>query len=172
MPVLCTHIDTVNVTYRISGSYDYKNSNTTYNEYPAYAGFRRSDGGGPAIAWQVYSVLQRLVSVGPGLNPGNGTAKRHFTARRANIDFQTRLDIAPERFGEPLSTRPGSWSAGYPKDVLDPRCSCGAVAGGWGAAGYGDADGRDGECVAVEGGKGFKGCVSEGLGGCVFLQRV
>lgn len=128
VPVNTTSIDTVSVTFRISGSYDARkefdlemNRKGPYTKWSRYKGFRGAAGSPPAMSWQVYAVLERFVKVGPAGEVEDENVNKHFTARYMKIDFQTPPGVPQDRLIEPLS---GRGSFGGRKNVrggvLDP----------------------------------------------------
>lgn len=128
VPITTTSLDTINVTFRVSGSYDARkefdlemNRKGPYSKWPRYKGFRGGDGGPPAMSWQVYAVLERFVKVGAAGEVEDENMNQHFTARCMRIDFQTPPGVPPEKLGPPLS---GNGSFGRRKEargrVLDP----------------------------------------------------
>ncbi|KAL1653342.1 hypothetical protein SLS61_004219 [Didymella pomorum] len=128
IPVMTTNLDTMNVTFRISGSYNARkefdlemNRDGPYARWGRYKGFQGGDGGPPAMSWQVYAVLERFIKVGPAGEIEGRSVNKHFTVKCMKIDFQTPPGIPQERLGPPLS---GSSSFGGRKDtrgrVLDP----------------------------------------------------
>ena len=128
VPVTSTRLDTMDVTFRISGSYNARkefdvemNRNGPYARWGRYKGFQGGDGGPPAMSWQVYAVLERFVKVGPAGDIEGRSVNKHFTVKCMRIDFQTPAGVPHDRLGPPLS---GSSSFGGRKDVrgrvLDP----------------------------------------------------
>ena len=70
VPHFATRLDRVCATFRISGRYDEANDGYgdescgippgPYRRWNSYKGFRASDGGGLAMSWQIYSLLERF----------------------------------------------------------------------------------------------------------------
>lgn len=128
VPVITTSLDTLNVTFRISGSYNARkefdlemNRDGPYAKWGRYKGFQTGNGGPPAMSWQVYAILERFVKVGPAGEVTGRDMNKHFTAKCIRIDFQTPAGVSREKLGPPLS---GHDSFGGRKDtrgrVLDP----------------------------------------------------
>lgn len=112
VPVLMRAIlDAVNVTFRIAGRYDVMNetsqggSEGLYDEYGFYKGFRRGDGAGPAMGWQIYSILERFIKAGPvgKLSDEDAHTHRHIAVKTIDINIETPPDVDPSTFGGPLS---------------------------------------------------------------------
>ncbi|KAJ4377593.1 hypothetical protein N0V83_000420 [Neocucurbitaria cava] len=114
VPILTTHLEEVNVTFRISGKYDAakelpgrkrKDDDPApgpYAHFGRWKGFRIGCGAGYAMGWQIYSILERFIRAGP---TGNGTAAdehRHIAVKTLNINVETLADIDPARFGPHL----------------------------------------------------------------------
>lgn len=111
VPFITTNLDTVNITFRISGSYDARkefdiemNRRGPYAKWAHFKGFR-SCKGESAMRFQVCAVLERFVRVGPAGEVENEFEHKHFTAKCMKIDFQTPPDIPLERLGSPISGR-------------------------------------------------------------------
>jgi hypothetical protein len=128
LPTSSTHIDTVNVTLRISGSYDpqkqFNRKTKTkgpYARFNRYKGFAGGDGAGPAMSWQIYSVLERFIKAGPRGETESADTNRHFTAKCIRIDVQTPEGIAAEQFGLPVSRRYRGRNKEVEVHVLDPE---------------------------------------------------
>ncbi|KAF3009548.1 hypothetical protein E8E13_005443 [Curvularia kusanoi] len=97
-PQQTTAFDTVNVTFRIAGAF---NKEKDYPLKGFYWSFRGGDGGGPAMGWQLYAVLERFLSAGVGGETKNADTGLHITAKRICIDVQTPAGIEEERFALP-----------------------------------------------------------------------
>jgi hypothetical protein len=82
VPVLTTRVDKVNVTFRIAGIYAGREK---YDSYGFYVG---SNGSGPAMSWNIYSILERFFRVGP-------TGKRQEEEEHKQVTIRT-LDINVE----------------------------------------------------------------------------
>lgn len=132
VPFLTTHLKQVNTTFRISGSYDKKKerarkqednnglSQCPYKQFGRYKGFRIGNGAGPAITWQIYSVLERFIRVGPTGNRVGRDEHRHITIETLEINVETPPNIDKSRFGPPRSG--GYRAVGHEeRDVLDPE---------------------------------------------------
>jgi hypothetical protein len=141
VPVITTSLHTVNVTFRISGSYNARqefdlemNRNGPYAKWGRYKGFQTGDGGPPAMSWQVYAVLERFIKVGPASEVRDTNTNKGFTAKCMKIDFQTPVGIPHERMGPPLSghgsfggrkNAPGRvLDSGYLADYVAKDLSC------------------------------------------------
>jgi hypothetical protein len=131
VPILTTSLDNVNVNFRISGSFDTskervrkqkKNDDIPekpYARYPDYKGFRIGCGAGPAMGWQIYSILERFIKVGPVGECSEKQCHRHMTVKTLNINVETPRDVDPTLFRSPRIS-------GFSRDesdegsVLDP----------------------------------------------------
>jgi hypothetical protein len=60
VPHFAITLDTVYATFRISGRYDVAEVFGRYRRWNKYKGFCGSDGSGPAMSWQIYSILERF----------------------------------------------------------------------------------------------------------------
>lgn len=111
-----TVVDTVNVKFRIAGLYDNK------RKYPFgfYRGFQCGDGGGPAMGWQLYAVLERFMRAGPGGETEDTDTHLHVTAKTVRIDVQTPPLEEGLLFGPPRSGHRRRRESGLGGDVLDP----------------------------------------------------
>ena len=111
-----TAVDTVNVNLRIAGIYDNKKT------YPSgfYRGFQCADGGGPAMGWQLYAVLERFIRVGPGGETDDKDTHLHLTVKTVRIDVQTPPLEEGLQFGPPKTGRRGRRARALGGDVLDP----------------------------------------------------
>jgi hypothetical protein len=109
--------DTVDVTFRISGVHD------KGKEYPFgfYKGWKGGDGGGPAMGWQLYAVLERFIRGGTNAEMRTPEAHLHVTAKTIRVDVQTPPGIDPKRFSpRPISALGGRKRRIKGADVLDP----------------------------------------------------
>lgn len=111
-----TAVDTVNVNFRIAGIHDKKKT------YPSqfYGGFVCGDGGGPAMKWQLYAVLERFIRVGPGGETEDKDTHLHVTVKTVRINVQTRPLEEGLQFGPPRSGHRRRRERGLGGDVLDP----------------------------------------------------
>ncbi|KAH7079507.1 hypothetical protein FB567DRAFT_595504 [Paraphoma chrysanthemicola] len=125
IPSLSKSFEKVNVTYRISGAYDVANESRLvndvegpYEKYGQHKGFKWGGGTGIAIRWQIYSILERFVRVGPRGETNDEHAHHHITVKTININVETPagVDLAlfdlPMKF--PFSTQRN------PETVLSP----------------------------------------------------
>jgi len=139
VPLLTTSLDKVNVTFRISGSYDRNKERPRagnkddvppglYAQYGRYKGFRGGAGAGPAIGWQIYSILERFIKAGPGGELENKDEHRHIVVKTLDINIETPPDVDPARFGPPKSGYGGRQSH-REMHVLDPAYLTAFVAG-------------------------------------------
>ncbi|CAO2647300.1 Nn.00g082220.m01.CDS01 [Neocucurbitaria sp. VM-36] len=135
VPFLSTRLEEVNATFRISGSYNEKNELPRrkkteddpplglYVRFGRYKGFRGGDGAGPAVGWQIYSILERFIRVGPTRICTEVDAHRHIVIRTLNINIETPPDVDVARFCHPRSGL-GGWyrntERDNDKDTLDP----------------------------------------------------
>ena len=122
VPTLSTRIDTVNVTFRIAGFWKPK---FAYGG-GRYKGFRGGDGAGPAIAWEIYSILERFFKVGPTGKRQNEKEDRNISVRTLIIDVQTPPGISETRFGPPRSASPSTRHRDA-ESVLDPLYLAGFI---------------------------------------------
>jgi hypothetical protein len=147
VPVLSTNLDKITANFRISGSYDRSKDNRRgtkdghvaaqkpYSPYSRYKGFRGGCGAGPAMSWQIYSILERFIKAGPvgrtGPNkeyeyvPGKdwyaeGLLHRHVVVKTIAINVETPPDVDPALFATPRS---GGYASNETskESVLDPR---------------------------------------------------
>jgi hypothetical protein len=91
VPIFATSYDKVNVTYRISGVYDDQKEvgwieegtrvDGPYTKYGLYKRFRGGNGAGPAIGWQLYSILERFIKAGPTGEGSDRHAHSHITVK-------------------------------------------------------------------------------------------
>ncbi|KAH7071282.1 hypothetical protein BKA63DRAFT_70254 [Paraphoma chrysanthemicola] len=100
----------VNVTYRISGAYDENNEGRLednvftrgpYHKYGRYKGFKGGDGAGPALSWQIYSILERFIRVGPRGETRDEHAHHHITVKTIDVNIETPTEVDPALFGLP-----------------------------------------------------------------------
>lgn len=94
-------------------------------QYGRYKGFRGGDGAGPAIGWQIYSLLERFIRIGPlGAVPDDmEDAHMHVCVKTINIDVQTPPNIDPSFFRPPnlsMSRRRMRDESTWKNHVLDP----------------------------------------------------
>lgn len=97
-PQQTTAFDTINVAFRIAGAFD---EDKHYPLKGLYWSFRGGDGGGPAMGWQLYAVLERFISAGVGGETKSADTDLHVTAKRICVDVQTPAGIEEERFSMP-----------------------------------------------------------------------
>lgn len=111
-----TAVDTVNVNFRIAGIYDKKKT------YPSqfYGGFVCGDGGGPAMKWQLYAVLERFIRAGPDGETEDPDTHLHVTVKTVRINVQTPPLKEGLQFGPPRSGRRGRRERALGGDMLDP----------------------------------------------------
>jgi hypothetical protein len=127
VPIFTTCYDKVNITYRISGVYDnhkevrWVEEGTRvacpYTKYGLYKGFRGGNGAGPAIGWQVYSILERFIKAGPTGGGSDKHAHCHTTVKTIDVNVQTPPGVDPSLFGH---ARSGGYSD-QDESVLDPK---------------------------------------------------
>jgi hypothetical protein len=127
---LPTALDAVNVNFRISGSWNASKGSRRkrkdddlatkpYARYPDYKGFRIGCGAGPAMGWQMYSILERFIKVGPVGETGDTDAHRHVSVKTLNINVETPQDVDPWRFAPP-TTSSSRRDDGGAETVLSP----------------------------------------------------
>lgn len=125
VPALTKNVDVVNVKFRIAGTFP-----TLENRYNHYIGFRGGDGGGPAMAWQIYDVLDRFLKLGPVGERETSNENKGIILKTLDIDVQTPPDIDPSRFKRP---RTQQFSRLLPQiegdSVLDPKYLVGFISG-------------------------------------------
>ncbi|KAF2106545.1 hypothetical protein BDV96DRAFT_329989 [Lophiotrema nucula] len=116
VPVLARTIDTSYVTFRIAGNYC--TDPAAYEGFPDYKGFQVAPGLGPAMAWQIYGVLERFFLVGPTGANRHLDENRSVSIKSLDINIETPPDVESWRFGPPRSS---DWFALEEEDhVLDP----------------------------------------------------
>ncbi|KAF9699533.1 hypothetical protein EKO04_002698 [Ascochyta lentis] len=106
VPVHRASVDTVNVTFRIAGSFKREkryDKNGPYARFSWYAGFTVGDGGGPAMMYQLYEVLSRFMKNGAVGQVRDSALSNHVTAKCIKIDILTPREVPQEQFVEPLS---------------------------------------------------------------------
>lgn len=90
-------IDSITCNFRIVGSFD------GYAPGVHYSGFRGGDGAGPAMAWVLYSLLERFFYFGPFWRSAEDETE-DFVVEDLIIDVQTPPKIPPQHFlSQPLS---------------------------------------------------------------------
>mgnify|MGYP003624097715 CR=1 FL=1 len=127
VPIFATSYDKVNVTYRISGVYDDQKEvgwieegtrvDGPYTKYGLYKRFRGGNGAGPAIGWQLYSILERFIKAGPTGEGSDKHAHSHITVKTIDINVQTPPGVDPSLFRH---ARSGGYSD-RDDSVLDPK---------------------------------------------------
>jgi hypothetical protein len=127
VPTSSTSLDKVNVTFRISGRYDRRkekrdssNSSHSYSKYGFFKGFRGSDGSGPAMDWQTYSILERFIRAGPVGTVSADHAHRHMTVKSLVINVETPPGIDEVEFSAPRSSNFRRVNNDAALTVLDP----------------------------------------------------
>ena len=117
VPALAARVDCVRATFRIAGSA----AAPTFEGH--YEGFRGGDGGGPALAWVVYGLLERFLRVGPALGPRADVREdRNLSIRRLVIDVETPPGVDTARFGPAVTSsirRPKNTN--WAEHLLDPQ---------------------------------------------------
>jgi hypothetical protein len=118
VPVLTTSIDKVNVAFRIARSYEGRKK---YKDSSFCNGFR-ADGAGPAMSWNIYSILERFFKVGPTGNRQDAEGNKNVTIKTLNINVEIPDNVDPSCFGEPQSKNNGRRrdNEGAGNIVLDP----------------------------------------------------
>ncbi|KAL1601638.1 hypothetical protein SLS60_006553 [Paraconiothyrium brasiliense] len=117
VPVITNRVDTVHVSFRISGAYENRKK---HRKLGSYQGFRGGDGAGPAMGWQLYAVLERFIKAGARGETGSPNTHMHVTAKCIRIDVQTPLVFGVERFGEWPSDVSGRRKSEGGNHVLEP----------------------------------------------------
>jgi hypothetical protein len=116
VPFLTTAVEELNITIRISGSYDPEKDRIhdgferlfgPYSPYGSFKGFQEEDVDGPALGWQIYGILERFLRVGATHERTNGKEHRHIILKTLTIDVQTPPGVDPELFGHPKSCTRG-----------------------------------------------------------------
>ncbi|KAF2826847.1 hypothetical protein CC86DRAFT_369984 [Ophiobolus disseminans] len=131
VPLLTSSVDKVNVTIRIAGCYDNRkgrlrehdgksNPGLYTTKYDDYIGFRCGCGAGPAMGWQIYSILERFIKAGPRGEVKTEDEHRHVTAKTIDINIVTPPDVDPASFEVPRSASPHR-TQDAETTVLDPR---------------------------------------------------
>lgn len=100
VPVLTTSVDKVNVTFRIAGSYV---KDEIHKSFGFYVGFQGGDGAGPAMSWNIYSILERFFKVGPTGKRHDADEHKHVTIKTLDINIETPENVDPSRFKAPQS---------------------------------------------------------------------
>jgi hypothetical protein len=132
VPILTTALDAVNVNFRISGRWDQSkdprgrgrvddSAIPPYGKYPHWKGFRIGCGAGPAIAWQIYSILERFIKFGPVGETDDTQAHRHVTIKSLNINIETPQDVDPLLFAPPRSSLSRFAEGRNSESVLSPE---------------------------------------------------
>ncbi|CAI6336642.1 unnamed protein product [Periconia digitata] len=102
VPVLTNNVDRVNVKFRIAGFLHQDHSGHEEREISRYSGFRGGFDAVPTVmAWQIYDVLDRFLTVGPVGARTNAEADRSVVLKTLDIDIQTPPNVEEERFSEP-----------------------------------------------------------------------
>jgi hypothetical protein len=130
VPHFATRLDRVGTTFRISGRYDRANEDYgdegcglppgPYRRWNSYKGFRNGDCVGPAMSWQIYSMLERFskyclcewehsadlvdpVRMGPAGEDGDANNDRHISIKTLDINVETPPGISPDDLRPPRS---------------------------------------------------------------------
>jgi hypothetical protein len=146
VPRFATRLDRVCTTFRIAGRYDRANEDHgdenrgippgAYRRWNSYKGFRGGDGGGPAMSWQIYSILEgfskycqcerehsadliHLVRMGPAGKDGDANNDRHISIKTLDINVETPPGVNPDELRPPRSGGARYYHAS--DSVLDPR---------------------------------------------------
>jgi hypothetical protein len=129
VPTFSTRLDRVDVTFRISGRYNRKKEKSwrhsdavrPYARYAEIKGFRRGCGGtGPAMRWQIYSVLKRFIEAGPRSKVALIHVHRHVIVKVLHINVETPQHVDHALFGPPRSNHP-KCRVRHESSVLSPR---------------------------------------------------
>jgi hypothetical protein len=132
VPFYTNSIEQINTTFRISGYYDKmkhkrgpkgsKDLDGPYVRFGRYKGFRIGNGAGPAISWEIYSILERFFKAGPaGAREGEEADEhRHMTVKTIDINVETPPDIHPARFAHPKSGGYSTREGDVDESVLNP----------------------------------------------------
>lgn len=125
VPVHRVSVDVVNVAFRIAGSFNREeryNKDGPYAKFPSFAGFNFGDGGGQAIGYQLYEILDRFVKFGAVGETADSKFSKHVTAKHINIDLLTPEGVPLDKFVEPMSRpNPRRLRRDVQGGVLDPR---------------------------------------------------
>lgn len=133
VPFYTTNVEQINTTFRISGYYDKMKEphgengdlvSGPYAPFGHYKGFQGGNGAGPAFHWQIYSILERVIKVGPlGELSGKGAENehRHVTVKTIDINIETPSGIDASRFGAPVSGIFRRRNTDIEDSVLDPK---------------------------------------------------
>lgn len=89
VPVLTTRIDTLNVTFRISGIFDAGTDAYKAYEFGSDNGFRGGDGGPYPMVWPIYRLLERFIKVGPLGKRLNPDERKDISVKTLSINVQT-----------------------------------------------------------------------------------
>jgi hypothetical protein len=141
VPFLTTAVEELNISIRISGSYDLEKDRThdgmeqlygDYLPYGSYKGFQQGEADGFAMCWQIYSILERFLRVGATHERTDKHEHKHIILKNLNINVETPPNVDPALFRPPRSeTRAGErvhW--GQPDhSVLHPDFLGNAIAG-------------------------------------------
>jgi hypothetical protein len=145
VPIHTTNLDKIEVKFRISGCYDENKGarrrseddssySSPYAQWSTYTGFRGGCGAGPAMSWQIYSILERFLKAGPVGRTGidkehmlsadkdgfQDQKHRHVVVKTIDIKVETPPHVDPLLFGPPRGS-------GYRRDrrsektVLSPH---------------------------------------------------
>lgn len=158
VPFLTTRLDKVTATFRISGSYIRDlvrrsrkrkvkiDEDIQSEEEPArqgeqdrspadnelrkrWKGFRIGNGAGPAMGWQIYSILERFLELGPQSDAQHQRAThdkrkdhKHYpmAIKTLEINIETPSGIDPARFSPPAGRR-RELDTDFVDTVLDPQ---------------------------------------------------
>jgi hypothetical protein len=128
-------IDSITCNFQIIGSFD------GFAPGVHYSGFRGGDGGGPAMQWVLYSLLERFFYFGPFWRNVENEIKDHYVCEELMIDVQTPSNIAPEWFisrpvSSGLSRSRNKASKEIPNPILAPRYLFGFIKGNIGTLLY------------------------------------
>jgi hypothetical protein len=140
VPFYTSNVEQINATFRISGCFDKTKNRRTgkdgesppgpYHRFGRYKGFKGGDGAGPAFGWQIYSILERFLRVGP-LGEISGENSEHedrlINVKTIDINIETPLDVDPARFGYPRSGGYGIRDGDVSDSVLSPVILAGFV---------------------------------------------
>ena len=145
VPYLTKRIDRLNATFRIAGKFDWgkerhrnaegQRVDGAYTAFGRYKGFKIGNGAGPALSWQVYGMLERVLRVGPMQRRGCSNEHHHVVVKVLNVDIETPPGVDASRFGGPIggSSRRRDVRGDH---VLDPEFLVNFIGGNMGGLLY------------------------------------
>ncbi|KAH7413816.1 hypothetical protein DE146DRAFT_626937 [Phaeosphaeria sp. MPI-PUGE-AT-0046c] len=131
VPFFTDRVDKVNVTFRISGSYDEARMHqwqpqsddklakryATYDRYKGFRGYGDGSSSCHPLAMQLYSILERFIKAGPVGDMSKDCEHRHVVVKAINMKVERPSHIDPALYAMPRSSTGSTIASG---SVLKP----------------------------------------------------